>query len=164
MQTTQLVTEDQIDELVDSIFSSGDPIVKEAYSDFDTATRTFPTPESLRADISYTPEQKRKFFYYSVHYPAADGIVAEKRINLNPGAVKHHTHRFCQEGWGLIFLQVTFQPSGKIQCCVSVNSEARANNWADTGKHLGDPAKWNWDIVNRHAGRLVRLLRKLGKC
>ena len=163
MQTTQTISESQVDVVLASIFASGDPIVKEAYSDFDTPTKAFPTLESLRADIDYTPGQKRKFFYYSIYFPAANGFVLEKRIELKPGAVKNHTHRFCQEGWGLIFLQITFAQPGTVECRVAVNSETRANNWAETLDRLGNPDQWDWAEIKSHAGRLIRIVRKLAK-
>lgn len=163
MQTTQAISESQLDDVLTSIFASGHPVVKEAYSDFDASTKVFPTLESLQEHIDYTSGQKRKFFYYAIYYPAANGLVVEKRIELKPGAVKNHTHRFCQEGWGLVFLQITFEHPGAVECRLAVNSEKRANNWADTTDRLGDPDSWNWEVIKLHAGRLTRLLRKLGK-
>jgi hypothetical protein len=163
MQTTQSISESQLDDVLASVFASGDPVVKEAYSDFDASTKVFPTLESLREDFHYTPGQKRKFFYYAIYYPAANGLVVEKRIELKPGAVKNHTHRFCQEGWGLVFLQITSKHPGAVECRVAVNSEKRANKWADTIDRFGDPDAWDWDVIKLHAGRLTRLLRKLGK-
>lgn len=163
MQTTQTISESQVDEVLTSIFATGDPVVKEAYSDFDTSTKVFPTLESLREDIDYTSGQKRKFFFYAIYYPAANGLVVEKRIELKPGAPGNHRHRFCQEGWGLIFLQIKFKHPGAVECRLAVNSEKRANNWADTIDRLGDPRSWDWEVVKLHAGRMTRLLRKLGK-
>ncbi len=163
MQTTQTISESQVDDVLASIFASGHPTVKEAYSDFDSPTKIFPTKESLRDDIDFTPEQNRKFFFYSIYYPAANGFVLEKRIELKPGAVKDHTHRFYQEGWGLIFLQLTFKRPGSVECHVTVNSETRANNWAETLDRLGNPDQWDWDVIKLHAGRLIRLIRKLAK-
>jgi hypothetical protein len=163
MQTTQIISESQIYDVLASVFALGDPIVKEAYSEFDAPTKTFPTLESLRADIDYTPGQERKFFYYSIYCPTAKGFVLEKRIELKPGAVKNRTHRFCQEGWGLIFLQITFKHPGTVECRVEVNSETKASNWAETQDRLGNPDEWDWAEIKLHAGRLIRLVRKLGK-
>lgn len=146
-----------------SIYASGDPVVKEAYSNFDSPTKTFPTVQSLRDDIDYTYSQKREFFYYSIYYPAAKGFVLEKRIELKPGAVKNHTHRFSQEGWGLIYLQLTFKHPEAFEYRVAVNSETRANNCAEMHEGLRDPDGWEWDVIKFHSGRLIRLVRKLAK-
>lgn len=163
MQITQIITDKQINKLIGAIFVSGDPIVKEAYSDFDATTKTFQTGQLLRNDIKFTLEKTQSFFFYSIYYPAATGIVTERRIELTPGVVKDHTHRFCQEGWGLIFLKFTFKHLDTVECNVSVNSQTRANNWAHTTKRMGDPNQWEWDVVKRHASRLIRLLRRLAK-
>ncbi len=150
-------------EVLASIYASGEPIVKQAYSDYDAPTKTFPSLQSLQDDIACVPEQKRKFFHYAIYYPAARGFVLEKRIELKPGAVKNHTHRFSQEGWGLIFLQITFKDAGNVECCVLANSETRANNWSVTLARLGAPDRWDWVVVKHHAGRLIRFVRKLAK-
>ncbi|MFM7180729.1 MAG: hypothetical protein ACKO2G_04605 [Verrucomicrobiales bacterium] len=120
MQTTKTISESQIDEVLTSIFASGGPIVKEAYSGFDQPTKIFPTLQALREDIDYTPGQGRKFFYYSIYYPEANVFVLEKRVDLKPGAVKNHTHRFSQEGWGLICLQITFKYPGAAECRIAL--------------------------------------------
>jgi hypothetical protein len=44
-----------------------------------------------------------------------------------------------------------------------VNSEERAHNWSDTYPDLKSPDLWDWAVVKKKAGRLIRLLRKLGK-
>lgn len=161
MQTTQYITDDQIDEVVQAVYAMGSPVVKEAYSDFDSHTMTFPSASDLRADIKFDPKEKA-FFYYALYYPDAKGFVLEGRIELKPRYCKGHTHRFSQNGWGLIFLQIDFKNHPRIECCVSVNSDTRAGNWFDTNPHLKSPDLWDWTVVNKHAGRLIRLLRKFG--
>lgn len=163
MQTTQLITRDGIGELLTCIFASGAPIVREAYSEFGRCTRAFPTLQSLRENIILGLEQGKTFFHYAIYYPEAKGFVLERRIELKPGAVKSHTHRFSQEGWGLIFLQITLKGPAVVECRIAVNSETRANNWQDTLDRLKEPALWNWEVVNRYGGRLTRLVRKLAK-
>jgi hypothetical protein len=162
MQTTQFIQDKQLNELINIIYSDGAPVVKEAYSEFDAPTVTFRSASELRANIEFIPKE-RAFFYYAIYYPDAKGFVLEKRIKLKPRACKGHTHRFSQEGWGLIFLHITFQSQSRIECCVAVNSNARAETWSNIYPELKSPDLWDWTIVSRYAGRLTRLLRKLGK-
>lgn len=162
MQTTQLITDAQLDEVIEAVYAEGRPIVREAYSDFDCPTETFPSASDLRANIEFVPGEKTSF-HYALYFPDARGFVLERRIELNAGAVQGHTHRFSQEGWGLVFLQIDFRQHPRVECCVTVNSAARARNWFTTYPHLKSPDLWDWKVVDRHAGRLVRLLRKLGK-
>ncbi|MEZ5327004.1 MAG: hypothetical protein R3F19_18290 [Verrucomicrobiales bacterium] len=163
MQTTQRISTAQLDVVVESVFASGSPVVKQAASDFDQPTKTFPSIEALRDDMKFTPGQKRASYLYSIYYPEAKGAVSERRIDLSPGAVPGHTHRFSPQGWGLIQFQCTFRDFPSIECRVAVNSDVRAQNWSDTYPEMGSPDLWDWKVVNLHAGRLVRLLRKLAK-
>ncbi|MCB1099808.1 MAG: hypothetical protein KDN22_29845 [Verrucomicrobiae bacterium] len=163
MQTTQHISHSQLDEVIDSIFSSGSPVVKQASSDFDSPTKAFPTADDLREDLRFIPDQKQRFKCYAIYYPEAGGMVSERRIDLKPGAVPGHTHRFSQEGWGLIQLQCNHRNYPSIECRVAVNSDVRAQNWSDTYPEMGSPDLWDWDVIKRHAGRLTRLLRKLAK-
>jgi hypothetical protein len=123
---------------------------------------TFSSASDLEADIKFVPE-KKSYFHYALYYPDAKGYVSEKRIELKPKACRGHTHRFTQEGWGLIFLQLKFMNDQCAECRVAVNSNTRANNWRDTYPLLKSPDLWDWKVVNQHAGRIVRLVRKLGK-
>ena len=100
MQTTQYITYAQLDDVIEAVYAEGSPVVKEAYSNFDSPALSFASPSELRADIEFIPKQKT-LFYYALYYPGARGFVLEKRIELKPGACKGHTHRYAQEGWGL---------------------------------------------------------------
>ena len=163
MQTTQNIGLAQLDRVLEAVFKDGNPIVKEAYSEFDSQTKTFLDIDTLRDDMKFSPGQKKTFFYYAIYYPDSKGVVFEKRINLNPGAVEGHSFRYCQEGWGLILLQCDFGKYPKVECRIAVNSAERANKWSGTYPEMQSPNDWDWKVVNRHAGRLVRLLRKMSK-
>ena len=95
MQTTQYITDTQIDEMIRAVYAAGSPVVKEAYSDLDSPTVTFQSASDLRADIKFVPKAKA-FFYYALYYPDAKGFVMEKKIELKPKACGGHTHRFSQ--------------------------------------------------------------------
>lgn len=161
MQATQHITRQHLAEIVDAIYGQGEVIVKEASTGYDSSPNHFPDAESLQADVGQA--DTRGFFFYSIYYPEAGGHVYERRIDLIPEKCDGHTHRFKQEGWGLIRLQCRFRDPSDIECNIAVNSEVRASNWSDTYPDMGDPAEWDWKLVNSKAGRLIRLLRKLGK-
>jgi hypothetical protein len=161
MQTSATITTIQLDEVVAAIFKQGEVVVTEANSEYDSPLKSFPDANALSEDL------KRKdtsgFFFYSIYYPEAGGHINERRVDLIPKKCNGHTYRFKLEGWGLIHMQCRFQDPYSLKCNIAVNSEARASNWSDTCPEIGDPAKWDWKIVSSKAGRLVRLLRKLGK-
>jgi hypothetical protein len=47
MQTTQNISISQLHDIVKAIYEEGAPVVKEAYSAFDTTTRSFITRDEL---------------------------------------------------------------------------------------------------------------------
>ncbi|QTN32567.1 hypothetical protein HZ994_09560 [Akkermansiaceae bacterium] len=161
MQATQHISRQQLAEIVDAIYGQGEVIVKEASSDYDSPPRHFPDADSLQADLDRS--SSRGFHFYSIYYPEAGGRVYDRRIDLIPEKCEGHTHRFKQEGWGLIRLQCRSREASNIECNIAVNSEVRASNWSETYPDMGDPAEWDWKLIKSKAGRLVRLLRKLGK-
>ncbi|ADE53330.1 hypothetical protein [Coraliomargarita akajimensis] len=158
MQTTQNIQLEQLHMLLESIFQEGNPVVKESYSDFDKSIRRFESLDALKNEF-----EEKKFHQYSIYYPEAKGHLREKRIELKPGAVEGHTHRYSIEGWGLISLQCNFRNDPEIECRIAVNSESRAKEWFSTCPELKSPDLWEWNVVKKQAGRLTRLLRKLAK-
>ncbi len=163
MQTTQNISLSQLHDLVKAIYEEGVPVVKEAYSAFDTPARWFKTGDDLLKDLTYSPSRDVTFFHYSIYYPESAGYTFEERIDLNPEKCNGHTYRFSQAGWGLIFLQCNFQNYPIIECRIAVNSLKRAEKWSSTYPEFQSPEAWNWKIVGRHAGKLVRRLREYGK-
>jgi hypothetical protein len=163
MQTTQCISIRQLDEIAGAIFDQGDVIVKEGCSAHGCPTRRFVNVAELIDDLRHQPEQRSSFSSYAIYYPEAKGHVYEKRLTLKPESCNGHTFRFSQEGWGLIHLQCDFRNYPTIKCRIAVNSAARAGNWYDTCPEYKNPRRWDWDVINKKAGRLVRLLRKCGK-
>jgi hypothetical protein len=163
MQTTQTISEKQLQEIVVAIYDQGPVVVKQAYSDLDAAPREFVDAEALIDELRFRPGQKFLFSSYAIYYPEAKGYIYEERITLKPGSCGDHTFRFSQEGWGLIHLQCNFRNHPKIECRIAVNTETRAGNWSDTIPALRSPDLWDWRVVNKKAGKLIRLLKKLGK-
>jgi hypothetical protein len=160
MQTTQNISPEHLRDIVHAIFDQGPVIVKQAYSGHDRNTVEFPDANALIEDLTHSEDRKPMFLHYAIYYPDAKGHVSERRIHLKPESCKGHTFRFCQEGWGLIFLQCEFRNYPSIKCNIAVNSETRAANWSDTYPELKDPSLWDWDVVKTKASPLIRLLRK----
>lgn len=163
MQTSQQISWEQLREVVEAIYAQGPVVVRQAYSDFSCATKEFADPEALLEDLHCEPRAANLFRQYTLYYPEANGRPYEKRIALKPDLCGGHTFRFCQEGWGLIQFQCDFRQLPSIDCRVAVNSSTRAANWSATYPEMQSPDLWDWDVVEKKSGRLVRLLRKMGK-
>jgi len=63
----------------------------------------------------------------------------------------------------LIHLQCDFRKPPIVECRIAVNSESRAGAWNETYPDFESPDAWDWGVIERKAGKLVRLLRRLGK-
>lgn len=163
MQTSQQISLEQLNEIVAAIFAQGPVVVRQAYSEFGCVTKEFADANALLDELHDQPGDRDVCRQYTLYYPEAKGHTHERRIDLKPEACNGHTFRFCQEGWGLIQLQCDFRKHPKVECRVAVNSAIRASNWNATYPDFQSPNSWDWAVVERKAGRLVRLLRKMGK-
>lgn len=94
-----------------------------------------------------------------VHYPEALGFVATRVITLQPEKCGGASWREALEGWGLIQLQLQYRVADFVEFRVAVNTEKRAQAWAQTYPEMGAPSLWNWKLVEKHARRLIRVLR-----
>ena len=136
----------------------GSPLVCEAYSKFDQATRSFESLEALLAYIRAERELGIKFVNLVAHYQEALGQVRTRTIELKPEKCNGATWRETVEGWGLVQLQLEFK-GDTAECRVAVNTERRANAWAQTYPELGAPSLWDWKLIEKRARRLIRVLR-----
>jgi hypothetical protein len=163
MQTTQRISPDQLSKVVEAVFAQGPVVVRQAYSDFGCATHEYADAAALLDDLPCEKGVSNAFRQYTLYYPEAKGYAFERRIELNPQTCNGQSFRFCQEGWGLIQLQCDFRQHPIVECRVAVNSPSRATTWSDTYPDFQSPDLWDWAVVEKKAGRLVRLLRRLGK-
>lgn len=163
METLQKISLEQLNEIVAAVFVQGPVVVRQAYSNFGCATREFADADALLDDLHHESGVGHLFRQYTLYYPEAKGHTHERRIDLKPEACDGHTFRFCQEGWGLIQLQFDFRKHPMVECRVAVNSAIRASNWSDTYPDFQSPNAWDWAVLERKAGRLVRVLRKMGQ-
>jgi hypothetical protein len=161
MQGNALITKESLFELVEFIFESGGVTVFQAYSHFDEALREFKVASELICDMEAEMENSQKLLFYTLHYSDAMGSVSKRKIYLNPRSADGHTWRWKVEGWGLIDLQAGSKQIPKIDCRIAVNSQKRAERWAEGILELGDPNGWDWKIVEKYAGRLIRRMKKL---
>lgn len=152
---------DDLKELVESAFELGPATVFQAYSHYSEDIKCFGTARELIADIENEMRLGEVVLSYAIHYPEAKGYIEKEHIKLNPKSCEGHTHRFCINGWGLIQLQADIRNAPLIKCRIAVNPESRAQAWASTYPNFRDPAEWDWPIVKKRAGQLIRRLRKI---
>jgi hypothetical protein len=161
--TDQKISADQLRELVIVIYDQGPVVVKQAYSDLDLPARTFVDATALLEDLQFESGSFGRLRTYSIYYPEAKGYTYEERRRLKPEICDGHTYRFSQEGWGLIRMQCGFSIGDLISCRISVNRFTQVSRVASSYPELGDPERWDWNVLKIKANRLMHLLWKLGR-
>ena len=162
MQTTRIIKEQDVSEVLMSVYKEGEPIAYQADSAFGEELNTFNTKEELSLEIQRLLDSNDPFFQFAFYYPESEGFVEKQRVSLNPEKCNGHTFRFSIKGWGLIYLQFHRKHQG-IECRATVNTEKRANEWADTYADLKEPSLWQWKVVERNARRVIRTINKLAQ-
>ncbi|MBK6543011.1 MAG: hypothetical protein IPG10_17345 [Flavobacteriales bacterium] len=137
-----------------------DARVYERYSKHETALLEFESAQILLAYIQTERDSGQTHFSFDVYYPKANGRVGVRRIQLRPEKNDGATWRESIEGWGLIGLNLRFDKDGVVEFGIAQNSEKRAQTWADIPSGMGLPELWDWQIVEKHGRRLLRLLKK----
>lgn len=146
--------------LAHAIFAKGEPMVVEAYSEFEVEPRNFTSAADLCAYVAHQRKQPSGSAHFAIHYPDTGGRLVRRRITLDPSRCGGFTHRFAHEGWGIVWVYLHLvgpSPSGSF---ISANSQKRAEKWATTYAELDPPATWIWPAVASHARRLSRVLKQ----
>ena len=159
MQITVNIAEGNARQVLEAAFVD-EAKIYEAYSKPDEALRVFENSEGIATHIQAERESGEVFLNFVVRYPEAKGHVDVKKIQLDPVKVKGAAWREVIEGWGLIQLQLRFGADGVVEVRVAVNSEKRAQAWAENYLQMGSPAQWDWKVVEKYARRLIRALRQ----
>lgn len=163
MQSTATLSHEGFCELAGSLFEPTSPVVFQSYSSYGQPLRSFRTPSELMAEIKSAFATGLKSVQFAVHFPDTKGHVAERKIALDGKKCDGHAWRYTVEGWGLVQLQADLRRFPVIECRIAVNTQARAEAWASTHPECRDPGLWDWSVVQRHAGRIIRKLKKLAE-
>ena len=160
MQREETINNTDVNKIVDAVYAIGEPEVSEAYSECSKDIVSFDRAAGLMNYINEAVSKNEEFLYFAVYYPEAKGFVEKEKIKLVPKACDGHTFRFCINGWGIIYFQLDYKKEPNVKCRFAVNTEKRANNWIDTYPNLKSPSLWDWKLVEKHARRLIRQLKK----
>ena len=163
MDSTVTLSHAGLTQLGELLFQSGAPVVFDAYSAYGQPLRSFRTPSELIAEIESALATGQKSLYFKLQYPDTKGHVAERKIVLDPKKCNGHTWRYTVEGWGLIQFQADLRRAPAIECRVAVNTQKRAEAWGSTYPELRAPGLWDWRVVQHHAGRIIRKMKKIAE-
>jgi len=155
------LTAHAIELIAAAVFSKPGAEVLEAYSDYDREPLEFRSATELADYAKEKVLKQRALAFVFVRYPDMRGTAILETIHLRPGAVANHKRRYTWQGWGLISVQLQDGGSPHPPSRVSANSKARALKWAPTQPEWAAPTTWDWSAVQRHTGRLQRVLNKV---
>ena len=159
MQREETINSENIGEIIDAVFV-GEPEIYEADSAPDEELKSFSDKSILMDYISNELAKGYKFISFGIYYPDAGGVTESRVVNLNPEKCDGATKRYSFSGWGIVFLQMTYQEDKQVSCRVTVNSQKRASSWESTYPELKSADLWDWKLVEKHARRLIRVLKK----
>jgi hypothetical protein len=162
MQFTATIPESIAEQLYRAAFD-GNVRVYEGYSRPEKDLREFYDLDALTMHIQSDRTSGVRSFDFALYYPEAKGQVEVRTIKLDPTKCNGATWRKVIEGWGVIHLHLRFGKDETVELHITVNSEKRANAWAHTYQRMGAPNLWDWIVVQKQAGRLIRLLRRIAK-
>jgi hypothetical protein len=156
MQSNTNLDRTGLGKLIVSIFESGTPEVYLRNRDDGENARDFVSAGEVDAFIDSAIDAHRQFVGFTIWYPDTRGYVEKKRVHLDIQNSTEHAIRHIIRGWGIIILQLNLENLPLINCCVSCNSQKKAENWFGSHPHLKNPDLWDWDAVVRHCARLMR--------
>ena len=163
MQSSATLSHAGFTELAAFVFDSDAPVVFHAYLAYGQPLCSFRTASEFISDVDAAIASEQKSLHYALHYRETKGYVAERKIALNSKSCEGHTWRYSVEGWGLIQLQADLRRTSGVECRVAVNTQKRAEAWASTYPDLRDPGLWDWRVVQQHAGRIIRKMKKIAE-
>lgn len=153
------ISEEGIKKLSEAIFAFDNPVVVEAYSEFDCEPVSFVHAVDIEKYICDKVRVPKGLAHLFVVYPDMVGKARLKKINLNTEKISEHQFRYTWEGWGLISIQIAAPQIG-LESNINANSEARAKKWESVYPEFDPPSIWNWKAVTKHKNRLKRVLKK----
>lgn len=169
MQARKLINRASLEQVLSTCFEKGGPKVFEAYSEYGAKRlKEFLSQKEMENEIKRLLDRGEPSFQFALYYPEAGGYVDIEKVKLDPIACNGFKHRYSARGWGLIYLQFRQKwpkkkmKSDEIECSILVNTEKRATNWKDHCPSLKDPNLWDWKLVETHAKRIIRIVRKIG--
>ncbi|MEL7547945.1 MAG: hypothetical protein AAGJ84_14935 [Pseudomonadota bacterium] len=159
MQRTDDIDERDLQTVIDAFFEEGGKMF-EGSDTYDRISQEFHDTKSV---CEYIQSQRAKGYVLvmlAFYDPAAQGYINVRETEVDPERFNGAKLRQSLEGWGLIYINLGFVDAPRVEVNISVNSQKRAFNWASTCHRMKSPDLWNWKLVERHARRGIRVLRK----
>lgn len=163
MQRTEIVDKSSLFELVEFILADSKTEMYESYSEMEKELVQITDYTCFKEYFQCATNENKNHLGFGIYYPESKGIKIKEEFKLDPKRCGGKTYRYKFVGWGIIFIHLNLTDIDIIECRISVNSKKRAENWSTTYSNLGNPAIWEWKIVESNARKMINLLRKMAK-
>jgi hypothetical protein len=154
-----VLTGNYVENFAAAVFDKSNPLVLEAYSEFDKDPLQFVSKNELVQHINDRLSVPHRTAHFFVTYPDMLGYPIKRTIHLDQKRVRGGKVRHTWGGWGLISVIIENEETPTRKSHVAANSEARANMCCDIHPELPLPSSWNWQAVGSHLRRLQRVLK-----
>lgn len=159
MQRTDIIDEHDVPIVIEAFFKQGG-LMFEGSDTYDRDSQEFHDVATVVEYIQSKRDNGYVLVMLAYYDPAIEGYINVRTTEVDPKRFNGAKTRRSLEGWGLIYINFGFVNAPRVEVNISVNSHKRALNWADTGHRMKSPDLWNWKLVESHARRGIRALRK----
>lgn len=164
MQRTEILTQNQVIELIEFIFSDSKNELYESYSDMEKEIIRFSNSTEFEDYLLKGISSKVRNFTFGIYNPGSKGKFYISKIELNPKYCNGNTYRYRIDGWAIIFIDLKLiTNSNDVECRICVNSKKRAENWSGSNPEFGNPELWNWKNVESMARKIINKLKNYTK-
>lgn len=161
MTLATVLSAENFNSLVDSIFNAGEPLVASSESDLGQSLERFASAADVKKKAEQCIKDGVSNYGFGLWYPSMKGCVSERKVTLNPPR-DGHEYRYSLSGWGLIRLQLYVTEPNTLQCRVVAGSQAKARSREKKYPEQGKVSDWDWREVETYAFRLSRQLAAMG--
>lgn len=157
MQSTEILTQNQVIELVEFILLDSKNELFESYSEMEREIVRFKNSKEFEDYFRQKIANSVRNLTIGLYNSDSKGKFYISKIELNPKYCNGKTYRYRIDGWAIIFLDLKILTnSNAIECRVSVNTKKRAENWFDTKTELGNPELWDWKKVENITRKIIK--------
>lgn len=161
MQRAEFIDKNKLLELIEYVLSDSKNELYESYSEMGKEIIQINSISEFQNYLNNRIANKEIHFSFGIYNIKHKGKFFISKIKLNPKYCNGRTFRHRIDGWAIIFIHLDLRDGeNNIECCVSVNSEKRAENWKSTSPEFGNPKLWEWKTVESFTRKIINRLKK----
>ncbi|WP_177764444.1 hypothetical protein [Flavobacterium sp. I3-2] len=158
MQYKDILTHNQVIEIIEFILSDSNNELYESYSEMGKEIIKFKDLNHFENYLSNAITNNLRKLSIGIYNSKSKGKFFISKIELNPKFCKGNTFRYRIDGWAIIFINLILN-SNKIEFRVSVNTKKRAEKWFEIKSEFGNPELWEWKNVEIITRKIIHKIK-----